>query len=133
MFIAFSLVFGKGGLLDARDLALYRSYLAANIEDLKEINQNLTLDLKDLSTSPDTLKLFARDYGYYEKNEEVIKIAGAPETKHYYKLGSLLKRNPDSSVPNPVFHIIALGIGFISFTVMLILSRKRNTANPSPA
>jgi cell division protein FtsB len=125
VFIVLSLFFGKGGLVNFRDDLEYKARLEANIGELKEINQNLSLELQAVSASPDTIKVFARDYGYFEKNEEVIKIQGAPETKNYYKLGSLLKRNPASGEPGALFHVIGLAGAFVAFAFSLTLVRRR--------
>jgi cell division protein FtsB len=125
VFIVLSLFFGKAGLVNFQTNQDYKARLEANVEDLKEINRNLTLDLKAVSASPDTIKVFARDYGYFAKNEEVIKIQGAPDVKNYYKLGSLLKRNPDSGEPGALFHVIALAGAVVAFAFSLTLMRRR--------
>ena len=125
VFITLSLFFAQGGLLEARDLSFYKSYLEKNIEDLKEINQDLTQELKALSTSPDTLKLHARDYGYYEKDERVIKVQGAPQGRQYYKLGTLLKRNSTPPAPNPAFHLTGIGVALTAFVLLTLRHRKQ--------
>jgi cell division protein FtsB len=125
LFIVLSLFFGKGGLVNFRDNLEYKACLQANIEELEAINQTLALELKALSASPDTIKVAARDYGYFEKNEEVIKIQGAPEMKKYYKLGSLLKRNQENGGSGPVFHIIGLAGAAVAFAFSLTLLRRR--------
>jgi cell division protein FtsB len=124
LFIVLSLFFGKGGLVSFKGDLEYKARLEANIEDLKQINQNLSLELKSVSASPDTIRVFARDYGYYAKNEEVIKIQGAPDIKNSYRLGSLLKRNPDTTGPGALYHIIGLIGAVVAFAFSLTLMRK---------
>jgi cell division protein FtsB len=125
LFILLSLFFGKSGLVRLSDQAEYKARLEANIRNLKEINQSLTLELKDLSASPDTIRLYARDYGYFGKNEEVIKIQGAPAVRRPYKLGSLLKRTDSGGETNPLFHIIGISAALISFAFSLPLLRRQ--------
>ena len=125
LFILLSLFFGKSGLLRLSEQEEYKARLQANIENLKEINHSLTLELKDVSTSPDTIRLYARDYGYFGKNEEVIKIQGAPSVRKLYKLGSLLKRTDGSGEMNPLFHIIGFAAAAIAFAFSLPLLRRQ--------
>src|SRR3972149_6511993 len=127
IFILLTLIFGNGGLLDSRNLSVFKSRLESNIGELKEINENLTLELKALSTSPDTLKVYAREYGYFEKEEKVLKIEGAPTPAHYYKLGSLLKRNAKEEAFNPVFHVIGIAAALLSFFVSVFLASKKRS------
>jgi cell division protein FtsB len=125
LFILLSLFFGKNGLLRITDQEEYKARLEANIENLKEINQSLSLELKDVSASPDTIRLYARDYGYFGKNEEVIKIQGAPEIRKFYKLGSLLKRTDGGGGTSPLFHIIGFAAAAAAFAFSLPLLRRR--------
>lgn len=128
LFIVLTIVFGSGGLFDTRDISRYKLQLEENITELREINQGLTQELKALSTSPDTIKMYARDYGYYETNEEVIKIAGAPQPRRYYRLGSLLRRNIAVGEQNPVFHIIGFAAALVSFGAGLVIARRSQAA-----
>jgi cell division protein FtsB len=125
LFIVLSLLFGKSGLMRFNEQREYQARLEANIENLREINTALTLELKDFSASPDTIRLAARDYGYFGKNEEVIKIQGAPETKKHYKLGSLLKRSAEPGETSPLFHIIGFTAAAVAFAFSLPLLRRR--------
>jgi hypothetical protein len=129
VFIALSLLFGQTGLIGFKDINEYKGFLQDNIDELIEINRNLTSDLKALSTSPETLKLYAREFGYFEKNEEVVKIQGAPEVNRYFKLGSLLKRNDVPNGPSPLLHIIGFTVAFISFGLSFFFMRKQKHAH----
>ena len=126
LFILLSLFFGKSGLVRLGEQAEYKDRLEANLRNLKEINQSLTLELKDLSASPDTIRLYARDYGYFGKNEEVIKIQGAPEIRKLYKLGSLLKRTDEENDTGPLFHIIGFSAAAVAFAFSLPLLRRQH-------
>ncbi len=125
VFIVLSLFFGKGGLANFKSDLEYKARLETNIRDLEQINRNLSLELKAVSASPDTLKVFAREYGYYDGNEEVIKIQGAPAMKTYSQVGSLLKRNPDHGEPGALFHVIGLAGAVVAFAFATALGRTR--------
>jgi cell division protein FtsB len=130
LFILLSLFFGKSGFLGISGQQEYKTKLAANIENLKEINHALTLELKDVSSSPDTIRLYARDYGYFGRNEEVIKIQGAPSLRRLYKLGSLLKRMESTGEINPLFHIIGFSAAAVAFAFSLPLLRRHPHGRP---
>ncbi len=125
VFILLSLFFGRGGLANFKVDLDYKARLEANIRDLENINRNLSLELKAVSASPDTIKVFARDYGYYAKNEDVIKIQGAPERKNYNQLGSLLKRNPERDETGVLFHVLGLAGAVVAFAFATALTRPR--------
>ncbi|MBN2353463.1 MAG: septum formation initiator family protein [Spirochaetales bacterium] len=125
VYIVLSLFFGRGGLANFKVDLDYKARLEANIRGLQEINRNLSLELKAVRASPDTIKVFARDYGYYAKNEEVIKIQGAPARKNYSQLGSLLKRNPEHDQTGALFHVIGLAGAAVAFAFSMALMRPR--------
>jgi len=123
IFVLLNLLWGAGGLWDIQDLLVYQEELRANISDLKDINAELTRELKALSSSPDTLKLYARSYGYFAPNEYVVKIQNQEENYKSYRLGSILKKNFQASSPNPIFQLISLTVAVISFVVGQIISK----------
>lgn len=124
VFVLLNLLWGAGGLWDIQDLLAYQEELTANIHDLKEINADLSRELKALSSSPDTLKLYARSYGYFAPDEYVVKIQNQEENYKSYRLGSLLKKNFQASSPNPIFQLISLTVAVISFIIGQIISKR---------
>jgi hypothetical protein len=120
-----SLFFGTGGIVDYIQLQNYQKVLGENIEELQKIHQNLAIDLRDLSSNPDTIRQKARALGYYEEGEQVLRIEGLKMHRETKSIGSILRRNVVSSGQNPVFHIIGLSIALLTFVFFTFLHKRK--------
>jgi cell division protein FtsB len=83
-------VWGSGGLTDYAQVARYRQFLAANLEDLRRINSDLRRQLEALSSDPERVALAARELGYLREGERVFRFAAAAPPSSSYTLGNLV-------------------------------------------
>ncbi|MBN1409829.1 MAG: septum formation initiator family protein [Spirochaetales bacterium] len=112
--------FGEQGLIEYNDLSEKKRLLSMNIEKLKEKNQILISKLNELNTNSETIKLLARELGYYGKNEDLIRIQGYKPQKTYYNAGSIIKINLRPVERNFILKIISLLISLIFYVVITI-------------
>lgn len=122
----FSLLFGTGGVIQYFQLQEYYNMLKENIGELQIINNELAIDLRDLSSNPDTIRQKARKLGYYSAGEQVIRIEGVTTGTPAKQIGSLLRRSHNSKMPNPVFHIIGIAVSICVFGLLSYLKKKRS-------
>jgi cell division protein FtsB len=84
-------IWGSGGQVDYAQVARYRQFLAANLEDLKSINSDLRRELDALSSDPERVALAARELGYVREGERVFRFAESAPVSSSYTLGRLVR------------------------------------------
>jgi cell division protein FtsB len=115
IYIVFSIFFGNGGIFDYNSLSDYHKTLEANLEKLKNINQELYEKLISFNSNPETIRIYSRELGYFKSNERVIKYDGFSPIKLFYKVGTILKRNYTRKINNYSF----LAAGLVGFLLTL--------------
>ena len=89
VYLSLSFVYGKTGLLAARELAQYKEKVNSNIAELRKINNELTTRLKPFNTM-EKMKLKAREMGYLASDERKIFLAGLEKPDVYHSLGNII-------------------------------------------
>jgi len=117
---------GNGGMLDYRTLRDYSTALQANIEELKSANEDLLQEVDVLGSDPKRIMLQARELGYFQDGERVIRIEGFNAGKNYYTVGKLLKRSPEQSRRDWPFKAVGVGLPLVLFFVSLSVRRAKN-------
>ncbi len=118
--------FGTGGRMDYRNLLAYRFRLEANIDDLQETNGKLLDELEALGSDPERIVLQARELGYFQEGEKVIRIEGSTAGKNRYTVGTILSRAADTARMNWPFKVLGLGLPVALFSVSIALRRRVN-------
>ena len=90
--LVYVFVLGEAGLVNYQELLQRRQVLEWNIESLSEINHRLGEELANLATDAETIRLIARELGYYRADERVVAVIGIPSQRHSYVVGSLVKK-----------------------------------------
>lgn len=109
-------VWGDHGILAYQDLALYKQKLEKNVEQLKRTGADLRGEAESLQYSAETVALYARKLGYYNSNEQHLRVEGMKLKQDHYIVGELVKPYSRTMIDRIVFRIIALlagGIGYI--------------------
>lgn len=76
VYSALSFCIGPRGLWAMDQLALEKQKVAANLENLYLMNEDLDSRFQNLSADADTISVYAHELGYVANGERLIKLAG---------------------------------------------------------
>ena len=82
---------GRAGLLAYRSVASYHEVLLDNLSELKEINSRLNREFEQLATNPEKIRLEARELGYFEDGEKIVKLEGRSREKRFFEVGRIIR------------------------------------------
>jgi len=121
-----SIVFGKSGIFAMWKLETERDRIAANMEQLREINGELEGALDNLRSDPDALAVYARELGYASTSDDrFIRISGLPAAgRRTAQAGNLLKAVRPNTVSDSDIRLFAALVG-LSVTAFILFSRFR--------
>lgn len=131
-FIAASLgifVFGDSGLSAFRSLSRYEQGLEANVESLKQRNQELQAELARLKSDRESLRILARGIGLYAPGDSVVKLVGRPPKTESYAVGDLLHLRRAEPTGNVLFKETALGVVAAALIAAFFAALARRKTN----
>ncbi|MBN2656180.1 MAG: septum formation initiator family protein [Spirochaetales bacterium] len=104
------LIFAKGdtGLSAMEQAESYKNLLSENLDEIREINRELTVDFDALSSDEELIKLKARALGYYEAADHLVHIVNWNPDANEYKPGFIVKRDYKINVDEKPFRILGL-------------------------
>jgi len=97
-FVASSLciyALGSWGVRQSQALEEHAELLRANIQNLEVTNVDLNRQLR-LLEGADTVRLLARELGYFREDEQVITVDSHAPRRSLYQVGSLVMRREDT-------------------------------------
>lgn len=115
------LAYGDTGFRAIVKAETYKSVLSENLEKLREINRELTVDFDALSSDDDLIKIKARALGYYEKDDHLVHIEKWNPDADEYRPGFIVKREYRTDVSETPFRIAGLTGFFIVFAIGSLL------------
>lgn len=121
-------IFGESGVLRYRTLAGYREELAGNIEDLELLHRDLLYDLEALASDPERIALQARQLGYFQEQERLVRLEGYSPPRSVYTVGKILRRLPASENRSGDRLFRLLGAGAVACLIGLSVWRRRSYA-----
>jgi len=135
-FIAASLgifFFGDSGVSAFGGLSRYERGLEANVESLRQRNQELQAELDELKNDPERVRVLARDIGMYSPGDTVVKIVGRPPEPESYAVGDLLYLHRAEPTGNVMFKETALGVVAAVLVIALLaaVASRRKANGPS--
>jgi cell division protein FtsB len=133
-FIAASLgifFLGDSGLSAFGGLSRYEQGLEANVESLKQRNQDLQAELTRLKSDPQSVRVLAHGIGLYAPGETVVKLVGRPPKPESYAVGDLLRLRRPEPTGNVLFKETALGVVAAALIAALFAAAARRKANAS--
>ena len=104
----------------------HREALQRNVEALKEINQHLQAEFDALSTSPDLIRLYARELGLYAPGERVIRLQGTGERATFYEAGAVVTESAPPKAPRLAFLLAGLVVGGLLYVRLRFRERSRS-------
>lgn len=109
----------------------HRAALQRNVERLKEINQRLQEEFEALSTSPDLIRLYAREIGLYAPGERVIRLQDSGDRPPFYDVGVAEPRLDTPPAPRFAFMLAGIAAGGLLYVRLRFRERSRGErSNP---
>jgi len=108
-------VWGDEGVLEFKELSLYKQRLEENLEALEKNETSLSREAESLQYSAEKVALYARKLGYFKPDEQHMQVDGMHLKQDYYVVGELVKPYKRTKVDQNVFRIIALFTGGIAY------------------
>ena len=103
----------------------HRAALERNVEGLKEINQRLRAEFDALSTSPELIRLYARELGLYAPGERVIRLQGVGGRPPFYDVGTVEPRPDTAPAPRFAFMLVGVAVGGLLYVRLRFRERSR--------
>jgi cell division protein FtsB len=129
---ALTYFFGDSGLLAYRRLDGYRQALTANVQALKARNTELTKELASLRENPQRSLVLAREIGFSQPGDEVVKLEGVADPGIPNEVGALLKMRKSKASRNVIFKATGMGISVILAAFAVVAgraSRRKRSSN----
>jgi cell division protein FtsB len=121
-------LWGDAGIYAYDQLVAERDKQRANIEALKDINQELEGVLASLRYDSDTIRIYARELGYGERNEAFVRIVGlGGAKKQRTTAGQIVVPRTPKCIPNRILWSVAFcaGIGTLMLLNVFEFVRER--------
>jgi hypothetical protein len=100
----------EGGFLHVGALGRQEVLLEENVAELRVVHSRLADELRVLSSDAETVRLLARELGYYRQEERVMRVMGLPATTQARTVGRLVRSRlaeppvrPSKTVPVLLF------------------------------
>lgn len=121
-----TLLFGKTGVVATQDLLHYKVALEQNLQKLARLNGELGGKLASLQSDPDTIRLEARQLGYYPPNVLPVHIQGYVPPPSSYAVGSLIEQRRERFSSDSLFRGIGFGASLVCFCLITLFVRRND-------
>jgi cell division protein FtsB len=113
---------GSTGIIAFKQLSAERDKQQANIEALRNLNQELEGNLNSLKYDSDTIAIYARELGYGEQDENFVRIVGlGGARKQRTTAGQITIPRSPGYIPDKILWFAAFCAG-IGVLVLLSIS-----------
>ena len=120
VYVLLSVVFGSTGFSAYRQLQEEEVKQAANIRELRQINNDLEITMNSLLYDRDTLGVYARELGYASRQERFIRIVGLGGTqRNRISAGEVIIAASPQYISDKILRIIAFCAGMTIFICFL--------------
>jgi len=90
--------------------------ISGNLDELYTINEDLDARMKNLSSDPDTITVYAHELGYISNGEKLIKLAGfSGRIDRNLIPGSAISLDKPDFLPEWICKLFGLASGFLAF------------------
>jgi cell division protein FtsB len=121
VYAAMSVAAGAQGISAYEELLAERKKLEANMENLRRINTELENKRNALLYDHDTIRVYARNLGFGEKNEKFVRIVGLGQAGTALLLpGEIMRAEKPHSIDNKIIRYVSVFAGLAVFIAFLI-------------
>lgn len=128
----YSLLVFTGGDRGLTAMALaesYRNLLNSNLDSIREINRELTVDFDALSSDKEMIKLRARALGYFESGEHLVHIDNWSPGNDQYNPGIVIKKEYRMDVDEKQFRLLSTAGSLLLLILLLLYSMAAGKKN----
>jgi len=118
---------GDTGLKALAKVENYRKVLNDNLDNIRDINEGLTVEFDSLSTDNDLIKLKARALGYFEREDHLVHITNWNPDYNEYKPGHVIKQEYLTDVDEKSFRLMAFSATLFSLIILIIAEMSKKT------
>ena len=123
-YLLMTLFFGERGLLAHAGLSGYRDSLVSHIEELAELQNELSASARRLRSDPQQIRIEARRMGYVGPSEGLIRIPGrAGAAAPAESAGEKLAQPERWSADRNLFRALALSAALLAFFLLQTMRR----------
>ncbi len=121
-----TLFFGRTGIVATQDLLRYKADLERNLASLESLNSHLGSELVSLQSDPGTIRLEARQLGYYPSNALPVHVEGYAPAENLYAVGSLVVERRHVYPSDRLFRLLGVGSALLCYLLTGFLFRNRD-------
>ncbi len=131
-YLLLELVFGSYGIMAYKVLERYAREAETQLAELETRHAQLQSQARNLAGDRETVRLEARDIGFVQNNEVIVRLEGhEPRPSHRYLPGPAPVSPPLPKDNRPLFRAIALVVALVGILVETLRSTAR-TELPKP-
>ena len=121
-----SFFFGKTGIYSQRVIEDSTQSLIKNIEMIKQKGVELDVLIKNLTSDTETIKIFAHDLGYVEKDEVILKLSKFKSKNPLGEVssGSAIMVRKSAYISDSLCKKFAALMGLISLVIEVLVARS---------
>ena len=116
---------GDTGLKAMNKVESYKNQLNTNLETIRKINEELTIEFDALSSDSEMIKLKARALGYFDKNDHLVHIENFNPGYNEYKPGFVLKKEYLSNIDERQFRILSFAAALFTMIVLVMIEMAK--------
>ncbi|MDR3174048.1 MAG: septum formation initiator family protein [Treponema sp.] len=121
VYAGMSMLAGARGVSAYDELLEERKKQEINMETLRRINTELENKKNALLYDHDTIRVYARDLGFGEKNEKFVRIVGLGQARKALLLpGEIVSAETPHSIDNKTIGLISIFAALAVFIALLI-------------
>jgi len=118
IYLLLELLFGSYGVFAYRMMERYLLEAENDLAELEVRRADLERQVQMLTSDGETIRLEARDIGFIEQNERIIRLEGhEPRPRHRYLPGTTPQPVPVPRDNRPLFRAIALALSLVALIV----------------
>jgi cell division protein FtsB len=130
IYLLLELLFGSYGVFAYRMMERYLVEAENDLAELEERRTDLERQVQMLTGDGETIRLEARDIGFIERNERIIRLEGhEPRPRHRYLPGTTPQPVPVPRDNRPLFRAIALALSLVA---LIVETLRHTTGEISP-
>lgn len=125
-YLFLELIFGSYGVLAYAVVNDYVQSAEEQLDELKARHAELELLAQRLSADREMVRLEARDIGFIQENEVIVRVEGhQPRQRHRYLPGATPSAPPHPRDNRPLFRTIALVVVLVGLLVDVLRTATR--------
>lgn len=130
-YLLLELFFGSYGFVAYELMDEYVALSNQELQELEERHAALRQQIRQLTTSRETIRIEARDSGLIASDEYVVRIEGRePRPRHRYMPGSLPPTIPGTRDHRPLFRSIGVAVALVYLLVDALAFQPKPAGKP---